>query len=70
MPTADLCEESALQLSAASDSDNLSRFLSGLTILAAECRIGIAGKPNLYVMEAEDFWFSWYCDDEGKLVLR
>ncbi len=44
-------------------------FIADLTELSAKHGIAITGEPVLFVMEREDYGFSYRIDDESKLSL-
>jgi hypothetical protein len=47
----------------------LDEFLSELTELCQKHGIGLGGHPEPYVMEPEDSWFQYICDQDGQIVL-
>lgn len=51
----------------AKDQDNLGGFLDALTEFSRRYKIGITGKPVLFVLENEDFDRVYSCDAESRL---
>lgn len=49
------------------DDDNLKMFLDGLRELSLRHKIGIAGEPELFVMDDDDFERAYSCDADSKL---
>lgn len=48
----------------------LADFLADLTELSRKHGIGIAGAPELYIVEPEEKLFEYTCDAESRLTLR
>ncbi len=49
---------------------DLGSFVSELTRVSHEFGLGIADRPTIYILESDDYNFSYRCDGDGKLVLR
>lgn len=50
-------------------SDQTEAFVCELTELSHKHGIGIAGSPELFLLERDDFALTYECDDQSKLVL-
>ena len=49
--------------------DKINEFLAALTELSASYGIGITGDPIVFIMEKDDFAFSYRVDAESNLSL-
>lgn len=52
------------------EAPSLDRFLVQLTELSRQHGVAIADMPHVYLMEKDDYAFSYACDDDGRLTLR
>jgi len=53
-----------------SDDATLLAFLSELTNISHKHGIAISGEPETFLMERDDYAYSYACDDSSRLVLR
>ncbi len=56
-------------LAAQNSAQSADDFARELTELCQKYRIGIAGEPELFVMETDDLLFRYHCGDDGHLRL-
>ena len=61
--------QTATKLETKTEAAKLDLFLADLTELSRKHGIGLGGRPEPYVMEPEDMWYLYVCDQDGLLAL-
>ena len=62
-------KNSATTAGRADEGDDLNAFANEITLLCRKYGLALAGQPEVFVMDRDDYQLSYHVDDKSRLVL-